>query len=529
MANLRRSAVLGVLLGLLAGGVAFAWPKSDAQPQPIGPTPTPMVVKADGEQQKVNALLRAEEPTLRLAWTAPAEVRVNRAAPYTLTVANTGTQAVRKVVVQVRVPEGVTATDANPSAATVAGVLLWELGTLQPRDVRELRVNLASSVRGELMPQAWVTFTGYATTSVTVREPKLEAFISSPEIVKIGEPIPISYGVRNSGDTTADAVKIVMGRVNTTGAGFTNEFSNTLPGGNGQAIAQGKESVEKVTETAEQPGIIDYEITATGADGLKASARARVKVLAPQLQLKVEGPGEIGLTKTGYYTVTVTNTGDLAADATLSTELGAGLKQLEVAAELDNGFNVFELWGGQFILDAGKSQSFRVKASAVSPGNFANKFRVTESRGSKAHAECLTAVKGVPGIRMELVDSIDPVKVGGETTYVIKVSNTGMATDRNLSIACEFPDGLKVTSVSSPVTHREIHEPATRTFDGTPVAGRTVIRFNPVRELGPKTEVAFRVTVKTNLSGNTRVRAALTSDHLTTPVVKEESTTVYGD
>src|SRR5581483_9214105 len=39
-----------------------------------------------------------------------------------------------------------------------------------------------------------------------------------------------------------------------------------------------------------------------------------------------------------------------------------------------------------------------------------------------------------PGIHFEVVDSVDPVKVGGETVYEVKVRNTGTAADKNVGL-----------------------------------------------------------------------------------------------
>jgi hypothetical protein len=86
---------------------------------------------------------------------------------------------------------------------------------------------------------------------------------------------------------------------------------------------------------------------------------------------------------------------------------------------------------------------------------------------------------------------------------------------------------MTLVTASGPVSHREVIG-----VDFTKSGGNKTVRtvtFDPVRELGPKTEVVFKVRVKAGTAGNARFKATLTSDHLTTPVTKEESTTVYGD
>ncbi|MFO0852087.1 MAG: hypothetical protein U0871_26515, partial [Gemmataceae bacterium] len=67
-------------------------------------------------------------------------------------------------------------------------------------------------------------------------------------------------------------------------------------------------------------------------------------------------------------------------------------------------------------------------------------------------------------------------------------------------------------------------------FDGpNPGGTRRSVAFDPVGELAPKTEAVFRVTVKAAAVGDARFKAVITSAHLSAPVVKEESTRVYGE
>jgi uncharacterized repeat protein (TIGR01451 family) len=129
---------------------------------------------------------------------------------------------------------------------------------------------------------------------------------------------------------------------------------------------------------------------------------------------------------------------------------------------------------------------------------------------------------------MELVDSVDPVKKGDETVYEIRVSNTGTDTDRNLRLQCELPEGMTLVTASGPVEYRE-----RAGVDYLGVSGRInnrgTVTFAPVRELAPKSELVFRVKVHVARTGNLRFKTTLVSDHLTTPVTKEESTTAYGE
>ena len=56
----------------------------------------------------------------------------------------------------------------------------------------------------------------------------------------------------------------------------------------------------------------------------------------------------------------------------------------------------------------------------------------------------MTRVEGLPALLMELVDTDDPVEVGKETSYEIRVTNTGTKTETNLQVTCTLPEGMEL-------------------------------------------------------------------------------------
>ncbi len=55
------------------------------------------------------------------------------------------------------------------------------------------------------------------------------------------------------------------------------------------------------------------------------------------------------------------------------------------------------------------------------------------------------------------------------------------------------------------------------------------LTFEPIPKLAPRADVIYRVNVRGVAPGDLRFRAKITADGLTEPVLKEESTKVYGD
>lgn len=527
MSKLGRLAAVAVL-GAGLGGVAFGWTQPRDLPKPETPLP-PSVRGVTDEPVRLSDDRPRDEAAVRLSWAAPTETRVNRAAPYALTVTNTSSQAVQKVVVQVRVPTGVTASDTEPAAKSINGVLMWELGTLQPRATAELKLRLAAATRGEITAQAWVTFTGSSAATVAVKEPKLEAFICAPETAEIGSHIPIKYGVKNTGDCRTDKVTVTVAPTPALPVAIVSVFTNTPPGGRGDSLEPGKDISGEITPLADSRGVVEYVVTATGEDGLKSTARAKVKVLAPKLELKVEGPTQLGLTREGKYTVTVKNTGDLEArDVQVLFAPGNGIAPPSAVTLTSYPPQTSDPTRVALaVLKPNEIKKLEFTGTAVTPGDVLTRITATGSHNTKADAECHTLVKGIPGIRMEVIDTIDPVRKGAETVYEVKVSNTGTGTDRNLTLVCELPAGMTLVSADGPVQYLE----RIGVDFNRPGADKNLstVTFDPVRELGPKTEVVFKVKVRAEKVGNAKFKATITSDHITAPVTKEESTTVYGE
>jgi uncharacterized repeat protein (TIGR01451 family) len=117
---------------------------------------------------------------------------------------------------------------------------------------------------------------------------------------------------------------------------------------------------------------------------------------------------------------------------------------------------------------------------------------------------------------MEMIDTDDPVEVGAETAYEIRVTNTGSKTESNLQLICTIPDKMEFRSATGAGGARSHLE------------GRE-LTFEPIPKLAPRADAIFRVHVRGTAPGDLRFRARITAEGLTEPVLKEESTKVYGD
>lgn len=525
-----KRAVVGLLIAAAVGGAALGLARpGDPPPTFIPHTEEPEKVSPPDDfvsvvQAKATEQAPSNNAAVALEWTGPAVVKANQPTEYTLTARNLCGQTLQKVVVQVRAPKGVEITGVSPAVKPIDGVYLWELDTLDAKTSKAVAVTLRQPAKGEMTCQAWVTLTGTSAMKAAVKEPKLEVKIKAPETVVIGDTIPIEYAVSNSGDHPAQQVAVKLSV-----PGF--EKKNLM-----KELKPGDQDSHRMNLIASKGGTFTYEAVATGEDGLTATARTSVRVLMPKLDVKVTGPAERLIGTKGRYTVTVSNPGEVpVSGVTMSGAIPVGFKVCDTGAAT--------LYAGRLTwsvddLPPGKGVTFAFEGVSHTAGQLTHKVEATGDRDTKATGECVTTVEGIPGLRMELVDSADPVERGGEITYEIKVTNTGTKADTGVKIVCDLPLNLKFVSCSGPTkgqfTVEEI--PLGRASENAIVIKsnptkitRQIVTFDPISDLAPKTEAVFKVKVKGLMADDVRFKAVMTSKHLTTPVTKEESTRVYGE
>jgi uncharacterized repeat protein (TIGR01451 family) len=285
-----------------------------------------------------------------------------------------------------------------------------------------------------------------------------------------------------------------------------------------QAFEVGAERETVAYDRAETGGDKTCEVIVTSDDGARARASAKIHVMVPKLESSVIGPPEALIGKKTTYTVRVKNAGELPLENVMLTYVvpdGFRLTTTDANPVVQATYSEPVLGA----LQPGESKDVSVCLRPTRTGTATFNATVTASRDTKAVADCRTVVEGIPAMRMEVADLDDPVEKGGETTYEIRVTNTGSKADENVMVACDLPPQLEYVWASGPV------KPITK--PGGARVGR--VEFEPLAELAPKTEAVYRLKVKAVEAGDVRVKAVLTSKYLTAPVSKEESTRVYGD
>jgi hypothetical protein len=120
-------------------------------------------------------------------------------------------------------------------------------------------------------------------------------------------------------------------------------------------------------------------------------------------------------------------------------------------------------------------------------------------------------VRHLAALRLEVFDLTDPVIEGQETEYLVRVTNQGNTPAHEIRLHADCPAELKPVAISN--------------------STQEVIKSQEVNlasfDLEPKASRTFRVTFLAVSSGDARVKVSLTGQELDSPVVEQESTTVY--
>jgi uncharacterized repeat protein (TIGR01451 family) len=163
-------------------------------------------------------------------------------------------------------------------------------------------------------------------------------------------------------------------------------------------------------------------------------------------------------------------------------------------------------------LAAGTGRPLCAFFSMRQPGRLSLNATAVGLRAAAVQTACSSTVLGIPAILLELVDVEDPVQVGGQVTYEIKVTNQGSASGTNIRIACTLPASEEFVSGDGVTTVR---------------AQERVVTTDVLLELLPKAAATWRVVVKAVRADDARFRLQLTSDQFQQPIDEQESTELY--
>ena len=481
---------------------------ADARPLPsVHGYAEPDGVGVPGDAQ----LEGVQSPRLTIQKFAPKEIQVGKPATFRVVVRNTGTVPACDVEICDQVPRGTRLIATAPQAKRGArGELVWSLGTIQPGEEAKVEMQLTPTAEGEIGSVATVHFQADASAKSVATRPQLVVDVTAPPKVMIGEQTMLSITISNPG--TGVAAGIVLEEH--IPAGLRHPAGSELEYAVGD-LKPGESRKLNLPLTAQRPGVAMNVLHARADGDLQTESKCNLEVVAPQLDVAVEGPKRRYLERQATYQLSVANPGTAAAkEIDLIATLPPGMKFMSANHGGDYQEATRTVHWRLHELPAQESGSVELVTLPIEVGQHAIRLRGTAAKGLNAEKEQPVFVEGLAATLFQVVNTVNPIEVGGETTYEVRVANQGSKASTNIRLAVDLPRELKPLAAEGPTQ-----------FD----IGANRVIFEGLPQLAPKAEVMYRVRVKGLKAGDLRARFQLISDDMQTPVTKEESTRVYAD
>jgi uncharacterized repeat protein (TIGR01451 family) len=272
----------------------------------------------------------------------------------------------------------------------------------------------------------------------------------------------------------------------------------------------------KVPEVVPIPKAPTEKEPATGKTPPEKKAAAPADKL-PELALSINGPKTQYLNLAARYFVTVTNKGKAAA-TNLLVDFTLADKTVFLKASDDGKYLLGKVAWVLGTLEPGASRDVVVELKSPVPGELCHKALALADNNVKAQAQLCTLFSGVSALLLEMVDTEDPIPVGGTTSYPILIRNTGTAPVSNVRLKAIVPAAVTFTSAKAPVKYNL----------GEPLPGASVVVFEPLPALEPGAQADYTIFVQGAQPADVRFRIEMRADQLESgPVIEEESTRVY--
>jgi uncharacterized repeat protein (TIGR01451 family) len=440
----------------------------------------------------------------------PRQVVVGQPYSYTIKVSNESACGLDDVNVSERVSEKYEMKSATPEPSKIDGrVAQWNLGYLKPKEVKLITITGASMDASATTSCTKATYNPTLCLGPEAISPSLKLALVAPSQALICDVIPVTLTVTNSGTGYAQGVKVTQALPQ----GLTTTDGKTSVTMNVGDLAGGASKSFNLSLKAAQPGSYVNAASAAAANGLSAASGSVTTVVnQPVLKVGVTGPSKIFVTKDATYKVSVQNAGDVAAaNTTVMTTIPAGMKFVSASnGGAASGNSVVWNIG---TLAAGKSVSLDATFNAVTGGTGQS---VATARGvccQEASAAAQSNVQGIPAILLEVIDTEDPIQVGGTEKLYVTVTNQGSAPDNNIVVKVKFEENLDYVTSSGPTQGKSEDIKS--------------VEFAPLASLGAGQKATWEVTAKAASEGDHRTTIVMTSDAISRPVQETEATRIY--
>ncbi len=473
-------------------------------------SPTPRNPARSGFGAASDIMVSSQSPRLRVELAGPQSLMVGKSAKYTLNLVNDGDVAADDVQLRLNIPAWIsvesgesTSGDAAAQADAQGSIrMVWNLPKVKAGSQETLRLQLvAAEGKPCELTADWTCRPTSLKAAIAVKQPQIELSLSGPSDMVFGEEKPFTINVSNPGN--GDAEHVVVQLVAGGNAPQTVEVG-TVPAGKAKDV--------NVKVVANQQGGMDLKMTATADGNLRAEAAGRIIVKQAILAIHVEGPPLKFAGAEATYAITVSNTGNAAADdLTVSTTLPTGAKYL-------GGIDGAQFAGGVLKWKAGllppeTQRTFDIRCQLNAAGAHRVVAQAIGPRtGAVAH-EAETTVEAVSNLKLAVNDPTGPAPTGQDVTYEVQLMNRGSLAAKNVKVVMQFSEGLEPSIVEG--------------AEARLVPGQVL--FDTLPELAAGEQVVVHVKAKAVKEGSHRFRVEVVSTDNDTRLVSEGTSRFFTD
>lgn len=482
-------------------------PKAEMKPEPAdAPENRPIPAVAP---------TKAIAPSVSVEVRAPESIAINQQLDYEIVVKNVGPVSVHQVRVEDELPRSVKYIGGEPVAELRGEKLMWNLGTLEVNAERRIKVGVKPGSEGDWRTKPIVTFSAQVMpVQVTVTRPKLQVAVTSPlEVGYIGEELPLAIEIKNIGTGIADKTiiraQLSEGLFHPQARDAHNrlieaELSNLSPGETRSVTLK-----VKVLKAGSQGCLL----SAVAEGSPEATSRTAIQCSAPPLALKITGAQRAMVRSEPTFNLEVVNTEkNPSAPVQIAAAFPEGLEF--VSATEGGGYDSEKriLTWNLGAMQGGQKRSVTVKARANSSGTWAIRAVAQAGPRQEVRSEWVIQTEGVPGLNFEISSKENPVEVGKEATYEIRIVNQGTSECSQIHLLAAMSEGMTPTSATLGDTVLPFR-----------MNGQTLV-FDPILKLAGQSELQIRLKARSTRPGDQRCKVQLSCDQLKQPIVKEEST-----
>ena len=440
----------------------------------------------------------------------PEEVQIGCEETFKVIVRNVGKAIAKNVTLWDQVPTGTTLVATTPPIEpTQEGELIWTGFDLAPEEEQVFEYRLIPQSEGAIGSVASVSFQTEASGKTSCTRPMLQLHVEAPDQVLVGDSLRFEIEISNPGTGTARDVvlreEVPEGLIHKSGKKLDNAIGSIEPGET-KHIA--------LTLQAQTAGNIINHMSVSGHGQLSAEADTPVTVQAPELALEIQGAKVRYLERETTYTLKVWNPGTaMAKNIRLTAQLPPQMKFVRTNNEgvyQESSHSVY--WELIELPDNVAPGDIELVLLPTEAGSGRINFHGEGEMNLAADTSCDVSIEGMAALSYTVASLSDPVEVGQDAVYEIRLSNRGTKDSSNITISVVLPESMEVVAVEGPTS-----------FSASGSSGQ----FGTLSRIAAKDEAVYRLTTRCAAPGDHRIKVQVASDEME-PLVKEESVRIYG-